>query len=90
MTSITYAGDIDYLGQGGPMAIVVVNPNPVFDRTIVVERLTPGTVMRTLEVEVTAAAQVSTGAGVSQVYVTINSFLFASPCVDKRHTLGRY
>ena len=39
------------------MAIVVVNPNPVFDRTIVVERLVPGTVMRTLEVEVTAGGK---------------------------------
>ena len=39
------------------MAIVVVNPNPVFDRTIVVERLIPGTVMRTLEVEVTAGGK---------------------------------
>ncbi|HBF26556.1 MAG TPA: hypothetical protein DDW61_02095, partial [Actinobacteria bacterium] len=57
MTSITYACDIDYLRQGGPMAIVVVNPNPVFDRTIVVERLVPGTVMRTLEVEVTAGGK---------------------------------
>ena len=39
------------------MAIVVVNPNPVFDRTIVVERLIPGTVMRTVEVEVTAGGK---------------------------------
>ena len=39
------------------MAIVVVNPNPVFDRPIVVERLIPGTVMRTLEVEVTAGGK---------------------------------
>lgn len=39
------------------MAIVVVNPNPVFDRTIVLERLVPGTVMRTLEVEVTAGGK---------------------------------
>lgn len=39
------------------MAIVVVNPNPVFDRTILLERLVPGTVMRTLDVEVTAGGK---------------------------------
>jgi len=46
--------------------------------------------INSVEVEVTAAAQVSTEAGVSQVYVTITSFLFVPPCVDKRHTLDRY
>lgn len=39
------------------MAIVIVNPNPVFDRTIVLERLVPGSVMRTQSVEVTAGGK---------------------------------
>lgn len=39
------------------MAIVIVNPNPVFDRTITLERLVPGSVMRTESVEVTAGGK---------------------------------
>lgn len=39
------------------MAIVVVNPNPVFDRTISLPELVPGTVMRTHDVEVTAGGK---------------------------------
>ncbi len=39
------------------MAIVVVNPNPVFDRTILLDRLVPGSVMRTQHVEVTAGGK---------------------------------
>ena len=36
------------------MALIIVNPNPVFDRTITVNELIPGAVMRTLNVELTA------------------------------------
>ena len=39
------------------MAIVIVNPNPVFDRTIALERLVPGSVIRTESVEVTAGGK---------------------------------
>lgn len=39
------------------MAIVIVNPNPVFDRTITLEELVPGAVMRTLDVELTAGGK---------------------------------
>ena len=39
------------------MALLIVNPNPVFDRTIELETLIPGAVMRTLSVEVTAGGK---------------------------------
>jgi 1-phosphofructokinase family hexose kinase len=39
------------------MSIVIMNPNPVFDRTIVIDRLVPGSVMRTQHVEVTAGGK---------------------------------
>lgn len=39
------------------MGILIVNPNPVFDRTITVEELVPGAVMRTVDVEVTAGGK---------------------------------
>lgn len=39
------------------MAIHIVNPNPVFDRTIVLPSLVPGTVMRTSKVDVTAGGK---------------------------------
>lgn len=39
------------------MAILIVNPNPVFDRTITLEELVPGAVMRTLDVELTAGGK---------------------------------
>jgi 1-phosphofructokinase family hexose kinase len=39
------------------VAVVVINPNPVFDRTILLERLVAGTVMRTVDVEVTAGGK---------------------------------
>lgn len=39
------------------MAIHIINPNPVFDRTIALPALVPGTVMRTSKVEVTAGGK---------------------------------
>ncbi len=39
------------------MALIIVNPNPVFDRTITVNELIPGAVMRTLNVELTAGGK---------------------------------
>ncbi len=39
------------------MALIIVNPNPVFDRTITVHELIPGAVMRTLNVELTAGGK---------------------------------
>lgn len=39
------------------MALRIVNPNPVFDRTISLRELVPGSVMRTLDVEVTAGGK---------------------------------
>lgn len=39
------------------MAVLIVNPNPVFDRTITVHELVPGAVMRTLNVELTAGGK---------------------------------
>ncbi len=39
------------------MAVLIVNPNPVFDRTITIQELIPGAVMRTLEVETTAGGK---------------------------------
>ena len=39
------------------MALLIVNPNPVFDRTITLDALVPGAVMRTLGVEVTAGGK---------------------------------
>lgn len=39
------------------MAVLIVNPNPVFDRTITLEELVPGAVMRTLDVELTAGGK---------------------------------
>lgn len=39
------------------MAVLVFNPNPVFDRTITVHELIPGAVMRTLDVELTAGGK---------------------------------
>ena len=39
------------------MTLIIVNPNPVFDRTITVAELVPGAVMRTLDVELTAGGK---------------------------------
>lgn len=39
------------------MALLIVNPNPVFDRTITVPELVPGAVIRTLDVELTAGGK---------------------------------
>lgn len=39
------------------MATVIVNPNPVFDRTVTLHELVPGAVMRTLDVELTAGGK---------------------------------
>ena len=39
------------------MALIIVNPNPVIDRTITVNELIPGAVMRTLNVELTAGGK---------------------------------
>lgn len=39
------------------MAVLVFNPNPVFDRTITVHELIPGAVLRTLDVEITAGGK---------------------------------
>jgi len=39
------------------MGLLIVNPNPVFDRTITLDALVPGAVMRTLEVELTAGGK---------------------------------
>ena len=39
------------------MGIVIVNANPVFDRTITLDEFLPGTVMRTMDVEVTAGGK---------------------------------
>ncbi|MDA0231920.1 MAG: PfkB family carbohydrate kinase [Chloroflexi bacterium] len=39
------------------MAVLIFNPNPVFDRTITVHELVPGAVMRTLDVELTAGGK---------------------------------
>ncbi|MFM8350098.1 MAG: 1-phosphofructokinase family hexose kinase [Actinomycetales bacterium] len=39
------------------MGTLIVNPNPVFDRTIRLVELIPGAVMRTLEVELTAGGK---------------------------------
>lgn len=39
------------------MAVLIVNPNPVFDRTITVHELIPGAVLRTLDVELTAGGK---------------------------------
>ena len=39
------------------MGLLIVNPNPVFDRTITLDALVPGAVMRTLDVEVTAGGK---------------------------------
>ena len=39
------------------MGILIVNPNPVFDRTIRLVELIPGAVMRTLDVELTAGGK---------------------------------
>lgn len=39
------------------MSILIVNPNPVFDRTITLEELVPGAVMRTLDIELTAGGK---------------------------------
>lgn len=39
------------------MGVLIVNPNPVFDRTITLDSLVPGAVMRTLDVEVTAGGK---------------------------------
>ncbi len=39
------------------MTLIIVNPNPVFDRTISIPELVPGAVMRTLDVELTAGGK---------------------------------
>lgn len=39
------------------MAVLIFNPNPVFDRTITVHELIPGAVLRTLDVELTAGGK---------------------------------
>jgi 1-phosphofructokinase family hexose kinase len=39
------------------VALIIANPNPVFDRTITVNELIPGAVMRTLNVELTAGGK---------------------------------
>lgn len=39
------------------MTLIIVNPNPIFDRTITVAELVPGAVMRTLDVELTAGGK---------------------------------
>ena len=39
------------------MGILVINPNPVFDRTISLTELVPGAVMRTLDVDLTAGGK---------------------------------
>lgn len=54
-TTVPVATAMD--GRERAMAIVIVNPNPVFDRTITLEELVPGGVMRTLDVEVTAGGK---------------------------------
>ncbi len=50
------------------MGVVIVNPNPVFDRTITVAELVPGAVMRTLDVELTAGGK---GINVARVLRTL-------------------
>ncbi len=50
------------------MALIIVNPNPVFDRTITVHELIPGAVMRTLNVELTAGGK---GINVARVLRTL-------------------
>jgi 1-phosphofructokinase family hexose kinase len=39
------------------MGILIVNPNPIFDRTISIVELVPGAVIRTLDVELTAGGK---------------------------------
>lgn len=39
------------------MNVLIVNPNPVFDRTTVIQELVPGAVMRTVHVELTAGGK---------------------------------
>jgi 1-phosphofructokinase family hexose kinase len=39
------------------MAVLIVNPNPVFDRTITIPELIPGAVIRTVDVETTAGGK---------------------------------
>jgi 1-phosphofructokinase family hexose kinase len=39
------------------VAVLIFNPNPVFDRTITVREMIPGAVMRTLDVELTAGGK---------------------------------
>jgi|AntAceMinimDraft_13_1070369.scaffolds.fasta_scaffold03736_3 1-phosphofructokinase family hexose kinase len=39
------------------MSLWILNPNPVFDRTITIEELVPGAVLRTLDVEITAGGK---------------------------------
>ena len=50
------------------MALLIVNPNPVFDRTITVHELVLGAVMRTLDVELTAGGK---GINVARVLRTL-------------------
>lgn len=51
------------------MALIIVNPNPVFDRTITVKELIPGAVIRTLNVELTAGGK---GINVARVLRTLD------------------
>ncbi len=51
------------------MTLIIVNPNPVFDRTITIHELVPGAVMRTLDVELTAGGK---GINVARVLRALN------------------
>ena len=42
------------------MTVLIVNPNPVFDRTITIPELIPGAVIRTVDVETTAGGKGAT------------------------------
>lgn len=52
------------------MTLIIVNPNPVFDRTITIHELVPGAVMRTLDVELTAGGK---GINVARVLRTLDN-----------------
>lgn len=52
------------------MSLWILNPNPVFDRTITIEELVPGAVLRTLDVEITAGGK---GINVARVLRTLGN-----------------
>ena len=57
------------------MNMLIVNPNPVFDRTINVVELIPGAVIRTLAVEPTARGKGITVARVLRAHVRATRML---------------